>query len=113
MLFQVGLISFVIMVFEFLLSKQLLFLRGMGWFRVVVPLMLVGYSLGSALSKTRPLKGMRASHVPCIIGAVMFLAGALLIKTVSCSRLSAFALSFLILIWPFIFFGVYFGKVFN
>ena len=111
--FSIVIISFVLMVFQFLLSKELLFLRGMQLFRIVIPLVFIGYSAGSALSKIRLFKTHFNAKVLIAISSAIIVSDFILIHLLVLSKSASLGAHFFGLIWPFIFFGIYFGKVYS
>ena len=106
-------ISFVLMVFQFLLSKELLFLRDMGLFRIVIPLVLIGYSAGSALSKIKLFRTHFNIKILIAISSAIVVSAFILVRILVLEKFSSLICHFLGLIWPFIFFGIYFGRVYS
>lgn len=114
--FLIIIISFSFMVFEFLLSKELMFLRDIG-IQIVIPSVLIGYSIGSALSKISFFK--MHFHIKILIA----ISSAMIISTLVSVHILGFKnflpwVDFFIRYFvglglPFIFFGIYFGKTYS
>jgi len=113
----VSLVSFSFLVFEFLLSKELMFLYGMEVSFWVIPLIMGGFSLGSAMIKVKPLNKISLeefilSYVIITVFSLLLLVKLPIYEFHKSYFYNVFKLM-LILIWPFITLGLYFGRVYS
>ncbi len=110
------LISAILMVFQFLLSKELMYLCGILLSRTIIALVLVGFSLGSFLAFLNYFRkdfyGKILIFIPFSILAADYVFMKFIIPKVSFFHPGSILFS-LVFILPFVFFGIYFGRVFD
>lgn len=118
-----GLVSFSLLVFQFLLSKELIFLYGPNISYWVIPLVMLGFSLGSAMSRIKFLGKISQENLIFLYILAMFIPLYCLVKfpgiiaSPSPSLLPALfnnILKLLVLfVSPFVILGLYFGRVYS
>jgi spermidine synthase len=111
--FLIVIVSFLLMIFQFLLSKELLLLNGPYLFRIVIPLVLIGYGIGSALSGARLFKDHFHVKILVALSFAIICSAFILTRILILERFSSLGCYFFGLVWPFIVFGIYFGRVYS
>ena len=110
--FLIVLISFSLIVFQFLLCKELLFLENMEVSKFVIPLLFIGYSIGSAISQIKLFRHNFNAKIIILISCAIILSSLILVRVLVLWEGTLFSY-FSGLIWPFICFGIFFGKVYS
>lgn len=110
--FLIGILSALFMVFEYLLSKQLIFLGDVMAVRLLIPMILIGYSAGNILAGLRAFKEHFEEKI------FIATASAILLTTLSLHLLSLqhqvrFWFTFMAILPVFVLFGVYLGRAFS
>ena len=111
--FTMFIISFSFMIYQFLISRQLSFLSAYYVSNITIIFALSGFAFGSAIVYKFFKKKGGIQSIMVLISFSILISLFLLSKIVFYDEYLIFVSSFIIIIIPFIFFGMYFGKVFS